>query len=206
MQLSVTGKQIDVGDALRDHIETTLDAAVSKYFDKAIEGSVVLARLAHLFRADISVHLGRNMLLQGHAEAGDPYAAFDAACERITKRLRRYKRRLRDHRKVTRPEGEALVASQYILAGNEGDEEITDEGSPVIVAEMATDIDTVTVGEAVMRMDLADVPAVLFRNSAHGGLNMVYRRSDGNVGWIDPEGAVGRPAAAPRQRAKSHSH
>lgn len=202
MQFSVTGKQIDVGDALRDHVEKTLDATVSKYFDKAIEGSVVLAKHAHLYRADISVHVGRNILLQGHAEAGDAYAAFDAACERIAKRLRRHKRRLRDHRKATRGEGEALVASQYILAEREDEDEGGDQGNPVIVAEMATAIDTMTVGEAVMRMDLADAPAILFRNRAHGGLNMVYRRNDGNVGWIDPQ--VAEQAAPSRKTARSH--
>jgi len=204
MQLSVTGKQIDVGDALREHIETALDTTVSKFFDNAIEGSVVLARHAHLFRADISVHIGRNMLLQGHAEAGDPYAAFDAACERIAKRLGRYKSRLRDHKKGAKAGGQALMASQYILAANEGDEEATLEDNPVVVAEMATAIDTMTVSEAVMRMDLADVPAILFRNSAHGGLNMVYRRSDGNVGWIDPQSASGRAAGVHDQPARSH--
>lgn len=201
MKLSVTGKQIDVGDALRDHIETSLHAAVSKYFDKAMEGSVVLAKRAHLFRADISVHIGRNMLLQGHAEAGDAYAAFESACERIAKRLRRYKRRLRDHRKPGW-DREALMASAYVLAGDDGEEEQTNGASPVIVAEMETEIGTMTVGEAVMRMDLADVPAMMFRNSAHGGLNMVYRRNDGHVGWIDPQGGRGRTAGS--QPARAH--
>lgn len=189
MQLSVTGKQIDVGDALRGHIETTLDATVSKYFDNAIEGSVVLTRRAHLFCADISVHIGHNMLLQGHAEANDAYGAFDVACDRIAKRLGRYKSRLRNHRKSRRADAEALIANQYILAGEEDAEENANEKNPVIVAEMTTPIDTLTVSEAVMRMDLAELPAVMFRNSAHGGLNVVYRRSDGNVGWIDPQGS-----------------
>lgn len=188
MQLSVKGKRIDVGDALRTHIEASLPATVSKYFDKAIDATVTLARRAHLFRSDISVHIGRGMLLQGHGEAGDAYAAFEAASERIQKRLRRYKRWLRDHHKNRDDREETIVASQYILAGeNENEEEAA--ANPVIVAEMSTEIDTLTVGEAVMRMDLADVSAMMFRNRAHGGLNMVYRRSDGNVGWIDPQGA-----------------
>jgi hypothetical protein len=162
---------------------------------------VVLAKRAHLFRADISVHVGRNMLLQGHAEAGEAYAAFDAACDRIAKRLRRYKRRLLDHRKATRGEGDAMMASQYILAGDEGASGAADGANPLIVAEMTTAIDTLTVGEAVMRMDLADAPAIMFRNRAHGGLNVVYRRNDGNVGWIDPQGAVATPS---RKTARTH--
>jgi ribosomal subunit interface protein len=193
MQLSVTGKQIDVGDALRGHITTTLDAAVSKYFENAIEGSVTIARRGHAFRADISVHIGRNILIQGHAEEGDAYAAFDAACERIATRLRRYKSRLRDHRKSNRAEDEVTSASQYILAGDEdGEDKGPESDNPVVVAEMETGIETLTVSEAVMRMDLADTPAILFRNRAHGGLNMVYRRSDGNIGWIDPDGGKNR--------------
>lgn len=186
MKLSVTGKQIDVGDALRSHIESTIDGTVSKYFDNAIEGSVVIAKHGRQFRADISVHIGHNFLLQGHCEADDAYAAFDTACQRIATRLRRHKSRLRDRRRLGKDEAaEVLVASQYILKGDEEEAEHAD--NPVVVAEMATEIDTLTVGEAVMRMDLADVPAMLFRNRAHGGLNMVYRRNDGHVGWIDPQ-------------------
>lgn len=190
MQLSVTGKQIDVGDALRGHIATSLDAAVSKYFDKAIEGSVVIARGARQVRADISVHVGRNIQLQGHAEAGDAYAAFDAACERIAKRLRRHKRRLRDHRKSGgKVEPETMIVSQYILAGDDQGESAGDGDNPVVVAELETEIETLTVSEAVMRMDLAESPALMFRNRGHGGLNLVYRRGDGNIGWIDPQGS-----------------
>lgn len=196
MQIAVKGKQIDVGDALRSHIETTLNATVSKYFDKAMEATVALARDAHLFRADISVHIGRGLLLQGHGEAGDAYAAFDSAEERIGKRLRRHKRWLRDHRKDRTDRADTLVANQYVLAAGSEADEAEPEASPVIVAEMATEIDTLTVGEAVARMDLADLSAMLFRNRAHGGLNMVYRRSDGNIGWIDPQGA--QQSAKPR--------
>lgn len=188
MQLSVKGKQIDVGDALRTHIETSLESAVAKYFDNALEGTVVLAREGHMLRADISVHIGRSILIQGRGEAADGYAAFDAAAERIAKRLRRYKRRLRDHRKNKGEPARTEVANKYILAGEEhGEAAEASTSNPVIVAEMSTDIATMTVGEAVMRMDLADLPAMMFRNSAHGGLNMVYRRGDGNVGWIDPQ-------------------
>lgn len=188
MQLSVTGKQIDVGSALRGHIETSLESAVAKYFDNAIEGTVVLAREAHLLRADILVHIGRGIMVQSHGLATDAYAAFDAAADKIAKRLRRYKRRLRDHHKNRANNFEVLRASQYILAPEKGSQE-TEASHPVIVAEMSTEIGTMTVGEAVMRMDLAEQPAMLFRNSAHGGLNLVYRRPDGNVGWIDPRGS-----------------
>ena len=117
------------------------------------------------------------------------YMAFDSALDRIAKRLRRYKRRLRDHRKAA-SEQTALLAQQYVLAAGSEDEEerITENDQPVIVAEMTTPVDSLTVGEAVMRMDLANADALVFQNRAHGGLNVVYKRSDGNIGWIDPQG------------------
>lgn len=192
MQVSITGKQFDVGDALRSHVEDRLADAVAKYFDHAIEATVVLSRQGKgkLIRADISVHVGRGITLQGHAETEDAYGAFDAAAERIAKRLRRYKRRLRDHRRKSgAAAADALLAQQYILAESSEDEtEAEQNAQPVVIAEMTTAIETMTVGEAVMRMDLAEAPVVVFQNSAHGGINVVYRRNDGNIGWIDPQG------------------
>lgn len=187
MQLSVTGKQIDVGQALRDHVEDSLTSAVDKYFGKAVDGVVVFSREAHQIHAEISVHVGKGLLVQANASAGDPYGAFDSAAEHMAKRLRRHKRRLRGHHQRTAREAEIVIAQQYILAGAENEaEEAGDE--PVVVAEMQSEIPEITVGEAVMRLDLADAPALMFRNSAHGGLNMIYRRPDGNVGWVDPRG------------------
>lgn len=191
MQVMVTGKQLNVGDALRDYVEAHLSDAVSKYFEHAIEASVVFSPQGKgkQVRSDISVHVGRNIQMQGHAEAGDAQAAFDAAMERIAKRLRRYKRRLRNHRKVV-SEVAAVEAQQYVLAAGDEDEEerITEGDQPVVIAEMTTQIDSLTVGEAVMRMDLANTEALVFQNRAHGGINVIYRRSDGNIGWIDPQG------------------
>jgi ribosomal subunit interface protein len=195
MKIAISGKQLDIGEALREHIQEALDAAVEKYFGNAQEAHVVLSRQAHMFRADIAVHVGRNILVQGHAEADQPYPACDLATEHVGKRLRRYKRRLRDHYKRQDQHAAGIEAQQYILAStSEGEESETDEGAsdkPVVIAELTTTIDTMTASEAVMRLDLADAPAMLFRNSAHGGLNMVYRRPDGNIGWVDPRGAAG---------------
>lgn len=198
MQVSVTGKQIDVGDALRGRVGERLTELVSKYFDSPIEGAVVFSREGRgkQLRADISVHVGRGMLMQGQGEADEAHAAFDTALERIAKQLRRYKRRLRDHhRKPAADAAETLQAQQYVLAGgdeSETEEQISADGQPVVIAEMTTPIETMTVGEAVMRMDLAAVPALVFLNSAHGGLNVVYRRADGHIGWVDPVGNPGR--------------
>ncbi len=185
MDISINGKRLDVGDVLRKHVEDSLASTVAKYFSRAHDATVTISREAHLFRADISVHPIRGVLAKGHATAADAYAAFDAAAERIAKQLRRYKRRLNDHHKG-RGGDETTPAQQYIIAAEAEEEELPEHGQPAIIAEMPTEIATLTVSEAVMRMDLADVSALMFRNRANGTLNVVYRRTDGNIGWIDP--------------------
>jgi ribosomal subunit interface protein len=191
MHLSVTGKQVDTGDALRRHVESSLDSILEKYFKAAIEAHVVFSREAHLSRAEISVHIGRGIEVNAGAAATEVYAAYEAAAERIAKQLRRYKRRLRDHHAKAREPSEASErARDYVLAPLAEEAEEADEnagGGPTVVAEMSTELPNLTVGEAVMRMDLADAPVLLFRNRSHGELNLVYRRADGNIGWIDPE-------------------
>ncbi len=195
MQLSIQGRQIDVGDAFRHHVEGALSSIFEKYFGDAIEANVTVSRVAHLYHVALSAHIGRGMQLQASGEAGEVYPAFDMAAERLAKRLRRYKRRLRDHHKSMQ-DAEVYAAQQYILAaqpdGPEQDEDVEEaaqgDDSPVVIAEMTAEIPSLTVSEAVMRLDLAEAPALLFRNRAHGGLNMIYRREDGNLGWVDPEG------------------
>jgi ribosomal subunit interface protein len=187
MQLTVKGKQLDVGEALRSHVADSLAGVFGKYFGDAIEATVVLSREAHLFRAHISAHIGRGIHAESVAEADAPYPAFDAAAEHLAKRLRRHKRWLRDHHH--RQPVETEPAQQYVLAAPaEEDQAAAPEGAPAVIAEMTAEVPTLSVSEAVTRLDLADSPALLFRNRAHGGLNMVYRRPDGNVGWVDPQG------------------
>ncbi len=194
MQLSVNGRQIDIGDALRSHIEDSLNSIFEKYFGSAIDANVTLSRAGVMYHARVNAHVGRGIQLVAEGQADKPYAAFDGAAERLSKRLRRHKRRLRDHHKDGTPLPEILAGRQYVLSGEESDEgaaadgEIRPDGQPAIIAEMSHEISTCTVSEAVMRLDLADLPTLMFRNSAHGGLNVVYRRPDGNIGWIDPEG------------------
>ena len=206
MQLSVTGKQTEIGEALRRHIEGSLGSILEKYFKTAIEAHVIVSKEAHLSRAEISIHIGRGIVVNARASASEAYLAFDAAAERLAKQLRRYKRRLRDHHaKGREPAGVSERAMDYVLApveeeeaevaAAEGDETETDgaNGAPAVIAEMSTELPSLTVGEAAMRIDLAEAPVLLFRNRSHGELNLVYRRSDGNIGWIDPELAAARP-------------
>jgi ribosomal subunit interface protein len=200
MQLTFTGKQVDIGDALRRHVESSLDAILEKYFKTAIEAHVVVSREAHLVHAEISLHIGRGIVVNAGAAAGEAYAAFDAAAERVAKQLRRYKRRLRDHHAKTREPGDvAERARDSVLAPliEESGEEESLAGGPAVIAEISTELPQLTVGEAAMRLDLAGAPVLLFRNRSHGELNLVYRRADGNIGWIDPELD---PARRARQR------
>lgn len=188
MDISIRGKNLDVGDALRTHAEEHLGNVVGKYFNHAIDASVIFSREGPNMSADISVHPGpRGLVVQSNAESADAYGAFDGALERVGKQLRRYKRRLVNHHKA-RPD-DALPAQQYVIQPDDESEEITEDAQPAIIAEMETHIATLTVSEAVMRMDLGDLPVVMFTNSANGVLNVVYRRADGNIGWIDPANA-----------------
>lgn len=188
MLIQITGKQIDIGEALRGHVEQQLQNVVSKYFDRAIDASVVFSRHGNFFRCDCLAHFGAGLSAQSQAEAAEIYASFDGALERIEKRLRRHKRRLRNHHGKDKSEMlDSLSANAYVLEGDEGEDVNGLDTHPIIVAETKTVVHNLTVSEAVMRLDLGDQSALMFRNSAHGGLNIVYRRPDGNIGWVDPQ-------------------
>jgi ribosomal subunit interface protein len=190
MQLSITGKQIDIGSALRTHVQDRLLQSVGKYFDRPIDGSVTFSRDGHEYRADCTVHLASGLHLQSQGRSTDIYASFDGAAQRMEKRLRRYKGRIRDHHNGARDAFAASPASERIIASHDDDTRAEpDTLNPVIVSESATQLRTLTVGEAVMQLDLAETPALVFRNSAHGEINVVYRRADGNIGWIDAHAA-----------------
>lgn len=192
MHVIVKGKQMDVGDALREHIEDSLEAGVTKYFDNAIDAQVTLSRNNHNFHTECSVHIGSGIDVSASADHTDAYNSFDTAAERIEKQLRRYKRRLKSHHGKERYNAKQSFAAQtYVLAPEPEEEEpettTSEDWQPIIVAESKADIPSCSVGEAVMRMDLANLPAMMFHNTQTNGLNVVYRRADGNIGWIDPE-------------------
>jgi ribosomal subunit interface protein len=188
MRVQVQGKQIDVGDALTEHVTRHLSAAVEKYFDRPVEAIVTFSRDARAYRCDAQVRLPTGLTAASSATANDAYAAFDQGSERIEKQIRRYKRRLRDHHQNRRKPIEAVEAAAYVLdAGNGRDESDEPESlQPVIVAEMTHSIQSLSVGEAVMQLELANKAFLMFRNDGNGRVNLVYRRDDGNVGWVDP--------------------
>ncbi len=188
MKLTVQGKQIDLGDALRVHVEEKLEDINQKFFNHGTFGTVTFSREGHghgLVRTHISISIGKNMMVMADAVEGDPYLSFDTATAKITSQLRRYKNRLRDHHEHME-RAVAVQARDAVIGKEDHDEEDFSGDDPVIVAEMTTDVHTLSVSQAVMRMDLAGLPALMFRNASHGELNMVYRRPDGTIGWVDP--------------------
>lgn len=187
MRYQISGKHIDVGEALQGHVKTELDGVMGKYSQRPTDALVVFSRDAHSFVCEATVHLSSGLTAQAQGKANDIYAAFDACAERMDKQLRRYKRRLKDHHRERASPVVFDQAPAYILASDEDDAQgEPDSLQPMIVAEMETRIPSVSVGEAVMQMELAHSNVLVFRNERHGKINVVYRRDDGNIGWVDP--------------------
>jgi ribosomal subunit interface protein len=203
MHITVAGKQVDTGEALQQHVRDGLEGIAQKYFDHAIEANVTFRRdakgkLGAFFVCDINLKAGRNLFMRGEGEGTDAHRAFEVAAEHVAKRLRRYRRRVNEHARsmADARDSAAETATQYVLQPGEGPGEEDEEAAPAnhvdgnahhgaIIAEQLTEIVLLSVGEAVMRLDLTHQPVMMFRNSASGTLNVVYRRTDGCVGWID---------------------
>ena len=187
MRYQISGKQIDIGEALQTHVQQELSGMLGKYAGRPTDATVVFSKSAHEFVCEATVHLSTGLTAQAKAHETEIYAAFDSCSEKMDKQLRRYKRRLKDHHKERSQPVELSQASSYILAGTAEPEENEPESlQPMIVAEMETNIPSLSVGEAVMQMELATSPVLVFRNEGNQGINVVYRREDGNIGWIDP--------------------
>ncbi len=190
MQIIVSGKHMDTGDSFKVHAEKRLQEGINKYIDRISNVNVVVGKEAHNFRVDITANSGTHdgFVVRGRADSGDVYSAFDGAAEKIEKQLRRYKRRLTNHHALPVSGGDIaaahkMVGKKYVISDRE-EQEASD--APVIIAEKATDIEKLSVSEAVMKMDLSDLPALMFINSSHGRVNVVYRRQDGHISWVDP--------------------
>ncbi|MBN2907374.1 MAG: ribosome-associated translation inhibitor RaiA [Rhodobacteraceae bacterium] len=187
MLYQISGKQIDIGEALQTHVKDELSAAVKKYSDRPIDANVVFSRNAHEYVCEATVHLSTGLTAQAKAHATEIYAAFDSCCDKMEKQLRRYKRRLKDHHRERAEPVEQIGGSSYILASSEHAEDAEPESlQPMIIAEMETKISTLSVGEAVMQMELTGAQVLVFQNEKTGKINVVHTREDGNVGWIDP--------------------
>ncbi|KAJ57312.1 ribose ABC transporter permease [Actibacterium mucosum KCTC 23349] len=187
MRYQISGRQIDIGAALQSHVKDELNDVVEKYAERPTEAVVIFSRSGHEYACETTVHLSTGLTAQARAHATEIYASFDGCREKMEKQLRRYKRRLKDHHRDRSQPVELAEASSYILAAN-GDAVDSEPESlqPIIIAEMETAIQSLSVGEAVMQMELKGEPLLVFRNEKTGGINVVHRRDDGNVGWIDP--------------------
>jgi ribosomal subunit interface protein len=196
MQIQVAGKHVDVGAVLRDRITDELSSGIGKFFDRGGEADVIVSREGHSFRVDCMVNLHSGQRLQSHGTGGDAHAAFSDALNKIETRVRRYKRRLKDHSPAATArmaETTAIYTTLRSPDDADDDQDWLDDGahdgppSAMIIAENDTEVKTLTVSGAVMELDLTESQTIVFRNAAHGGLSVVYRRADGNIGWIDPE-------------------
>ncbi|MGA9658462.1 MAG: ribosome-associated translation inhibitor RaiA [Asticcacaulis sp.] len=203
MQIQVSGKQVEVGDALRERIETELTQGISKYFERGGDADVTISKQGHLFKADCWVRLASGQTLVAHAFGGDAHSAFDSTLTNMEKRVRRYKRRLKQHHTgIPQKEETANITVLRSFASDEtGDDEMDDgmdhsgEMHSMIIAETETSLRTMTVSAAVEELEMSNYPAIMFRNAAHDGLSVIYRRPDGNIGWIDPERTRSKVAA-----------
>jgi len=187
MRYQISGKQIDIGEALQTHVKNELNDAVAKYAERPTDAHVIFSKSGHEYVCEATVHLSTGLNASAKAHAHEIYAAFDDCASKLEKQLRRYKRRLKDHHRDRTEPVELSGASSYILATEEPSEDAEpDTLQPIIVAEMETKIPSLSVGEAVMQMELAGAPVLVFRNEKKKEINVVYRRDDGNIGWIDP--------------------
>jgi ribosomal subunit interface protein len=192
MQVQITGKHVELGEALRTRIADELSTSIGKYFDRGGGADVVVLREGHSFKVDCAVTLASGQQLTTHGLGGDAHVAFDAAIAKMDRRIRRYKRRLKDHH-VQAQAKQAETAAYFVLQSADLSEDEEDDESvelfpePMVIAETEKAIRTMTVSMAVMELDLTESQTIVFRNAAHGGLAVVYRRPDGNIGWVDPE-------------------
>ncbi|MPZ58262.1 MAG: ribosome-associated translation inhibitor RaiA [Rhizobiales bacterium] len=196
MPLRISGKNLDIGEALRARVGERVSDALGKYFDGGYSGHLTIGKDGFGFRTECAIHLDSGVVLQAEAMAADAYASADQAATRIEKRLRRYKRRLKDHAGKARTDAlspdPAVEAASYVIAAPDHDEsdDLASGFAPIIIAESTTTLRRLSVSEAVQDIDMTGAPVLVFRHAGHGRVNIVYRRADGHIGWIDPP-AVG---------------
>ena len=196
MTIKITGKNVDLGESLRSYAQNRVETTLDKFSGRPVSGQISVEKNHDVFSTQCAIHLESGLDVQSAGIGSDAYGSVDSAMERLEKRLRRYKRRLKSH-------GHGAVNSWHLLEGagidyvidleltagvpgGEGDE----AGAPAVIAESPARVRAMAVSDAVMQLDLADRAFLVFRNAAHGGINVVYRRADGNIGWIDPSGGV----------------
>jgi ribosomal subunit interface protein len=194
MRIQVIGRHVDVGDALRSRIQDELTKGVGKYFSRDSDAVVTVSKEGHNFAMEVTLHLASGFTVEANGSGGDAHVAFSNVLEKIEKRVRRYKRRLKDHHATQKSPLPAETALYNIIAADDSDNDAEPDesaeaadGAPIIVAETTAPVMTISVSTAVMQLEISEKPALLFRNAKNNRLNMVYRRADGNIGWMDPQ-------------------
>jgi len=190
MALQVTGKNLDVGEALRTYVEDRVENTLDKFAGQSPSGHVRIEKTRGSFLTGCTIQLQSGLSLEARGEASDAYASADQALERLEKRLRRYKRRLKKRHGPAERKPADIQAPYYVIQAAEDETPEPEDDNPVIVAETQTAINELSVSDAVMQLDLSERPLLVFQNASHGRINVVYRRDDGNIGWIDPGGTV----------------
>ncbi len=190
MQIKVTGKNLDIGETLRAHVSERLQQFRQKYFDGTVHAHVTVEKQRSSFQTDCSLHLATGLILQAHGTAHDAFPSFDAAALHLEKQLKRYKQRLKEHHKERREPVRRSEAADYVIQASPEENDEPKGLNPVVIAESVTSVPELSVGEAVMQLEISNVPFVLFRNSKGGQTSVVYRRSDGNIGWVEPRSAA----------------
>ena len=192
MALQVTGKNLDVGEALRTYVSDRIETIVDKFTGQSPSGHVRIEKAHGVFLTGCTIQLRSGLSLEARGEAGDAYASFDQSLERLEKRLRRYTRRLKKHRGAAEGKPQTTEAPYYVIQSVKDEEAEPESDNPVVVAETQTVIRELSVSDAVMQLDMAEHPLLVFQNASHGRINVVYRRDDGNIGWIEPGGPLPR--------------
>lgn len=191
MEIKVSGRKINVGEALTTHIEDRLNVIAEKYFNRSIDAAVIMSKESHLYHADCKFHVSQGVTMQGRGEADDPYGAFEDAAEKVEKQLRRYRRRIKNHHNSPgRDVAQELIKYTTLAPHDEevkGEAASLDDHQPMIIAEAHKEIPILSVGDATMLMDIAEETVFMFRNAKNNSLEVVYKRPDGNFGWISPE-------------------
>ena len=183
MTISVAGKHMEVGESLTKFSHEAVENLVTRYMGNILEASVTFSKDHHDFLADVQVHISHHFVVTCHGKDHDAYKALMLALEKLEKRIKKYKDRLKN-KKRTHEKPDFMEASKYLIASSEEDAGID---TPVTIAELNTHIETLSVSEAVMRLEVTDYPVIVFKNSAQNRVNIVYNRPDGNIGWIDPK-------------------
>ena len=189
MSITITGKQMEIGDSLKEFINTEIETVITRYMEAAHDATVTMVKDNHQFKTDVTLHVGRSLLVHCTGSDSDPHKSVSSALAKLESQIRRYKTRLRDKKRhAADHEHRSEMVQKFVIKPQEED---THDDNPLIIAEMASEIHTLSVGDAVMRMDLSATPCVVFRNAANGEMNVVFRRNDGHVGWIDPSRKLG---------------